>query len=162
MLRFMYAKVPSHLKEPLLKELRSLRLRSALKHFPALVLIFSAIVALFVIVKGHAIIQIFRDYIPSSTSNGRLIEITLVLIVAVTAAIMVYFLRLEYRECDCQKCLYCPKCNAVDKYDSGLCPICQSPLTERADFYFTTYKDEQKIIEQWGLQPTQEASQLDR
>src|SRR5262245_53402473 len=119
----MYAKVPSHLKEPLLKELRQLRLRSAFKHYPALVLIFSAIAALFVFIKGHAIIEMFRDEIPPSMSDGRLIAITLAVIVIVTAAVMVYFLRLEYRDCDCQECLYCPKCDVVDKYDSGCCAV---------------------------------------
>ena len=153
----MYAKVPNDLKEPLLKELRRLRLRSAFKHFPAVVLIFSAIAALFVFIKGYAIIGMFRDMIPPTISDRVLMATILGLIVAVTAVVMVCFMRQEYRSCDCQECLYCPKCDAVDKYDSGSCPVCQAPLTEKASFYFTTYKDEQKIIERWGLQPSKEA-----
>ena len=153
----MYAKVPGDLKEPLLRELRQLRLRSAFKHFPAVVLIFSAIPALFVFIKGHAILEMFRDEIPSTMSDGTLIAVVLGLIVTVTAVVIAYFLRLEYRDCDCQECLYCAKCDAVDKYDSGCCPVCQAPLTEKASFYFTTYIDEQKINERWGLQPTREA-----
>ena len=153
----MYAKVPSHLKEPLLTELRQLRLRSSLKHYPTVVLVFSLIAALFIFVKGHAFIEMFRDQIPATISDRTLITITLVVIVTLTAVVIAYFLRQEYRDCDCQECLYCPKCDAVDKYDSGRCPVCQAPLTERASFYFTTYKDEQKIIERWGLQPAKEA-----
>jgi uncharacterized paraquat-inducible protein A len=150
----MYAKVPEHLKDPLLRELRRLRLRSAFKHFPALVLICSSITALVIFAKGHAIIEMLRDYIPLNVPDATLAIIALGVIVAVTAAFLVFFLRQQYHECEYQECLFCPKCEAVDRYDSGCCPICQTPLTERASFYFTTYKDEQKIIERWGLQPS--------
>lgn len=152
----MYAKVPEDLKDPLLKELRQLRLKSAFKHYPALVLIFSTVAALLVFVKGHAIIRLFEEHIQFGISDGKLIVIALGVIVIITAGFLVFFLRQEYRDCECQECLYCPKCNAVDKYDDGCCPICQVPLTEKASFFFTTYKDEQEIIERWGLQPSRE------
>ncbi len=152
----MYVRVPEHLKEPLLRELRQLRLRSSFKHYPTLVLIFSCIAALFVFLKGHPIVHMFRDIIPTAVSDARLITLVLLAIVLTTAAIMVYFLRQVYKECECQECLYCPKCDAVDKYDSGICPICQAPLVNKDSFYFTTYKDEQKIIQKWGLHPSRE------
>src|SRR4051812_16382826 len=123
----MYVKVPDDLREPLLKELRQLRLRSAFKHFPALVIIFSSILVLAVFVKGHAIIQILRNSIPAGLSDKSLMIGGVLFIVTATAAILVFFLRQEYRECNCQGCSYCPKCNAVDRYDSG-CPICQVQL----------------------------------
>jgi len=143
----MYAKVPGHLKEPLLRELQQLRLRSIFKHYPALVLVFSGIAALFVFVKGYVIVLLFRDLIPSGLSDAKLIAFALLAIVLTTAAALVYFLRQEYKECECQECLYCPQCDAVDKYDSGECPICHTPLAHKESFCFTTYKDEQKIIE---------------
>ncbi len=149
----MYARIPSHLKEPLLKEMRQLRLRSAFRHFPALVLIFSAIVAFVIIVKGQAIIRILRDYLPASVSDATIVIVSLVMITVITAAVLAYFLTQEYKECDYQECLYCPKCDAVDNFDNGHCPICGTPLNEKDCFYFTTYKDEQKILEKWGLQP---------
>ena len=134
-----------------------MRLRSAVKHFPTLVLIFSGLAALALFAKGHAIIKVLQDYIPLRVSEGTLTASALGVIVIVTAAVLVIFLRQECRECECQDCLYCPKCDAVDKYDSGCCPVCQTLLTERASFYFTTYKDEQEIIERWGLRPCREA-----
>lgn len=149
----MYAKVPSDLKEPLLKEMRQLRIRSAFKHFPALVLIFSAIAALVIMVKGQAIIRIFRDYVPSSVSDTTLIIASLVVVTVIAAAVLAYFLSQEYKECDYQECLYCAKCDAVDNFDSGHCPICGAQLNERAWVYFTGYRDEQRILEKWGLQP---------
>lgn len=152
----MYAKVPGHLKDPLLRELRHLRLRSAFKHYPALVVIFSSVGALAVFVKEHAIVRLIRDIIPSAVSDGTLVSLTIAVIVLATAAVLIYFLRQQYKECDCQECLYCPECDAVDKYDSGECPICHRPLHQKEPFYYTSYKDEQKIIQKWGLLASRE------
>lgn len=152
----MCAKVPSHLKEPLLKELRRERLRSAFKHYPALVLIFSSVSALAVLVKEHAIVRLVRDIVPSFVSDGTLVAIVLAVIVLVTAVVLIYFLRQQCKECECQDCLYCPECDAVDKYDSGECPICHRRLHLTESFYCTTYKDEQKIIEKWRLPASRE------
>ncbi len=152
----MYAKVPSDVREPLLKELRQLRLRSAFKHYPALVLIFSSIAALALFVREHLIVRLIRDLLPANVSDRMLASIILAPIVLTTAAALVYFLWKEYKECDCQECLYCRECDAVDKYDDGECPICHAPLQEKQSFYFTTYKDEQKIIQRWGLQACRE------
>ncbi len=152
----MYAKIPPHLKEPLLRELRHLRLRSALKYYPALLLIFSGIAGLVIFVKGHALIRLIRDFVPAGFSDDLLITIAFAVIVLTTAAALIYFLRRDYEECECQECLYCPKCDAVDKYDTGECPICHTPLNEKESFYFTTYKDEQKIVERWGLHAARE------
>ncbi|HEU5125050.1 MAG TPA: hypothetical protein VFW05_13425 [Verrucomicrobiae bacterium] len=152
----MYAKVPPELKAPLLKELRQLRLRSTVRHFPALLLIFSLIITLLMIVKGHAVLEMFRDYLRMDLSDGKLIVVMLLLITSMTATVLVYFLRQDYRDCDCQECLYCADCNAVDKFDSGYCPVCRTPLTEKESFYFTTAKDEQKVLERWGLQASRD------
>ena len=150
----MYAKVPSHLKEPLLKELRQLRLRSAFGNFPGLLIICSAIVALFVFIKGHAIIDLFRDMIPSGVSDAKLITVGLILIGISTAFVLLLLLRHDYRECDYQECVYCVQCDAVDRFDAGVCPIRHTRLFEKASFFYTTYKDEQKVIERWGLHPS--------
>jgi hypothetical protein len=151
----MYAKVPPHLKEPLLKELKQLRFKSAVKYYPVLVLVFASIAALFAYVKGHAIFGLLEDYIPLSEPN--LIVVGLIAIVVLTAGALAYFLWQECRECACLEYLYCSKCDAVDSNDSGCCPVCQAPLTNKEPFYFTKYKDEEKIIERWGLQPSREA-----
>ena len=153
----MYARVPDTLKEPLLKQLRHLRLWIVCKNFPAVLLIFSAFAVLLVFVEGHAVLKMLRDFLPTALSDGKLIGIALGLIVTVTAAVMMYFLRQEYRDCDFEECLYCTKCDAVDKYDSGSCPVCQPPLREKAFFFFTTYKSEQKLLARWGLLPSRES-----
>jgi len=147
----LYARIPEDLKQPLLTELRSLKLRSSLKHFPALLGIFSAIAVFAVFVKGHAILRLFQDYLPPEISTTTLMLVVFGLTVIVTAVVLVYFLRQGYRECACQDCLYCSKCDAVDRYDTGHCPICQTPLNQTASFFFTTSKDEIKILERWGL-----------
>jgi hypothetical protein len=154
----MYFRVPADLQEPLLKELRQSRLKSAFKSYPLLVIIFSALVALFIFVEGHPFIHLLEKYIPSGISDERLIALTLGVIVAVTATALVFFLRQQYRDCKCQECLCCARCNAVDRFDDGNCPVCRAALTEKADFFFTTDKDEKKIIERWGLQPSRIAS----
>ena len=147
----MYARIPEDLKQPLLTELRSLKLRSSVKHFPALLIIFSAIAGLAVFVKGYAILRLLQDYLPTEISPTTLALVVLGLTVIFTAAVLVYFLRQAYKDCSYQDCLYCSTCDAVDRYDTGHCPICQTPLTQTASFFFTTAKDEIKILERWGL-----------
>jgi hypothetical protein len=133
-----------------------LRLRTSLQHYPAVVLIFSVVAALVFLVKGHAILLLIRNIVPSSVSDAKLISVAIVVIVLTTGAVLAYFLRQQYKECDCQECLYCQQCDAVDKYDSGTCPVCLSPLTNKESFYYTSFKDEQKVLERWGLRPTRE------
>jgi hypothetical protein len=153
----MYVKVPEHLKTPILAELKQLKLRSSLKYFPVLVLIFSAIVALIVLVKGFGLLRMLIEYANLDISNTKFIIISLSVIVCGTTAVLAFFLWQGYRDCDCQECLYCSRCDAVDKYDDGVCPVCKQGLTEKASFFFTTAKDEQKIIERWGLHRCRDA-----
>lgn len=157
----MYAKVPSHLKEPLLAELRSQRFRSALKYYPVAVLFFAALAALVVFVKANLFFPLIRRIIPSNMSDGQLATIIFGVVVVAAVFVAGFFSWQLYKECDCQECLYCRECDAVDKYDSGECPICHTPLTEKDSFYYTTYKDEKKILERWGLRATRERSGSD-
>ncbi len=148
----MYAKIPEAIREPLLKELKAVRLRSAIRNYPAVVLIFSALATLIVVVKGHALIELLRDIIPSEFSDGMLMTAGLAIIVAATTAVLWIFLRQEYRDCAYQECLYCRKCDGIDRYDYGSCPICEAPLVQKETFFYTTYKDEQKVLKRWGLE----------
>lgn len=153
----MYVQIPEHLREPILKEIKQLRFRSSLKYFPALVLTFSALAALVILLKFHWLAKLLRDTIPLQVSDATLFFITIGVIVLITTAVILIVLRQIYRDCECQDCFFCKKCDAVDKYDSGSCPICGTPLTEKVSLFYTSYEDEQKILEKWGLSACKEA-----
>jgi hypothetical protein len=153
----MYVRVPEDLNEPLMKELKQLRFRASLKYFPALVLIFSSVVILATFVKGHALIEILQQHFQQKVSTTALMVVVVGIIVVITASFLIFFLRQEYNACRCWEYLYCRKCDAADNYDNGHCPICSTPLTERASFYFMSYKEDRKIIERWGLHVCKEA-----
>jgi len=72
----MYVRVPEHLKTPLLAELKQLKLRSSLKYFPVLVLIFSAIVVLIVLVKGFGLLRMLSEYTNLDISSTKFIIIS--------------------------------------------------------------------------------------
>jgi hypothetical protein len=86
----MYVKVPEHLKTPLLAELRQLKLRSSVKYFPVLVLIFSAIVILIVLVKGFGLLRMLSEYTNLDISNTTFIIVSLSVIVCGTAGILAF------------------------------------------------------------------------
>jgi hypothetical protein len=146
----LYARIPDDIREPLLAELKGLKLRSLIKHFPAVLVIFSAIAAFAVMVKGHLILKLFEEYLPPQLSTTTFTLIVLGVTVLITASVLVHFFRQNYSECAFQECAYCSKCDAVDNFDTGHCPVCQDPPTQTASFYFTTAKDEIKILERWG------------
>jgi hypothetical protein len=147
----MYAKVPEDLKVPVLKELKQARLKSALKYFPALTVIFSILVALGVYFKGHLIIEMLLRHFQLRVSDTMLMIVGLGIVVVLTSGVLIFFLRQEYRECEYQELFYCQKCHVVDVYENGSCTLCQTRFTERASFIFTNYKNEERIIERWGL-----------
>ena len=109
----LYARVPGDIKAPLLTELRSLKLRSIIKPFPAVLVIFSAIAILAELVKDHAILKLFEDYLPPQMTTASVVVAAVVLTVVLTGAALVYFLRQEYKDCALQECLYFSKCDAV-------------------------------------------------
>ena len=153
----MYTRIPENLEEPLLKELRRMRLVSSIKYFPVVVLIFSALATLVVLTKGHAILEILREELPPNISDRTIVIFGLSGIVVVTAVACLFIMRSLYKDCRCQKCLYCAKCDAVDNFDSGSCPVCARPLTDQASFLFTTDKDELRILKRAGLFPSRDA-----
>lgn len=150
----MYVRVPEELKQPLLADLRRYRLRSALLYFPVLVLIFSAIALLVVIAKGHALMELLRDEISPNVADSSLLFWVAVATILLTIIALVFFLWQHNRDCDYQDCPYCAKCDALDPFDNGHCPVCSSTLSASASFYFTTDKDEIKILDRWGLKPS--------
>ena len=152
----MYVRVPEDLKEPLIKDLKRLRFIAALKYFPALVLIFSSIIALAAFVKGHALIEVLNQHFQQKISEAALVSIVIGAVVVITAGFLIFFLRQDYDACKLWDYFYCQKCDSVDNYDNGFCPICAAPLTEKASFYFMSYKEDRKIIERWGLHTCKE------
>ena len=158
----MYIRVPDALKEPILKEIKQSRIKSSLKHFPAVVLIFSAVAFLILIIYGHGIIDNIRNDLPADISKTVACLMIFFGIALLITPAMIFFLIKICRDCHIQKCLYCAKCDAVDSFDSGTCSYCHQPLTESAEFIFTTFKDELKILERHGLLPSRDISQSPR
>jgi hypothetical protein len=152
----MYIRIPDALKDQVLKEIKRSRIKSSLKHFPAVVLIFSAIAFLILAIYGHRIIENIRDDLSAGTSTTVAYLIIFLGIAALMTPAMIFFLIKVYRDCHIQKCLYCAKCDAVDSFDSGTCTFCNQPLTESADFIFTTFKDELAILKRHGLHPSRD------
>jgi hypothetical protein len=148
----MYAKVPEDLKPPLIKELKRSRRNCSLKYFPVLVVVFSFFFGMAAYSRGHAFFEIFRRRSDFNISDTTLVVFVIGLVVIATTAFLIFVLRLEYRNCKYQDFRYCGKCNIVDAFDYGLCPICNAPFSQEASFFFTHYKNEEKIIERWKFQ----------
>lgn len=147
----MYARIPDDLREPLIKELKQMRVRTAIKYYPLLVIIFSAMVVSVSFVKGHAFIHLLQNYLPRGISDSGFLTGIIIVIILITSGGLIYFLRQDYADCRCDEYLYCQNCDAVDNFESGCCPVCAATLKEKASFIFTTYKNEQEVIERWGL-----------
>jgi hypothetical protein len=156
----MYTKIPEHLKERLFKELKRARLRYVVILYPPLVLILSLLAAAYIFLHGHSIIWLIRKYVPANMSDREVILIGFAIIAVVTAGVAVWGQRQYYNWCNFEDYLYCPKCNAVDNYDNGACPVCQEKLIEKASFFYTTHKEELKIMEGFGLKPCRSAKTL--
>jgi hypothetical protein len=61
-----------------------------------------------------------------------------------------------YRECSIEHHRFCATCTAVDSDDEGYCPVCRKALLEEAGFFSTSYSDEKKLMERYGLLPYKE------
>jgi hypothetical protein len=147
----MYVQVPDHLKVPLLRELRQIRRRNAAKAFPLAVLFVAGLSALVLFVKGHLVIEVFRRVVDLNLSDRQIVIGLLAVSLCAGVIVGVLYAWQICRECRCEDCLYCFQCNAVDKYDSGSCPVCNKLLNERLACFYTTDKQEQKALERWGL-----------
>src|SRR4051812_2079258 len=125
----MYVRVPAHLQAPLLKELQQIRRRGALKAFPLAVLFMSVLAAVVFFVKGHLVIEAARRVLHLELSDREIIVGGLILSAVLGVVAAGFYVWQNCRECRFEECLYCSKCNAVDKYDDGWCPICRTELT---------------------------------
>ena len=153
----MYVKVPEDLKEPLLRELRQYRRQAYIKFFPIILLLFSGLGAFVVVAKGHYLIELILENFSISVSTTTLMLAIFGVVVVLMIPFLIFILRKDYQRCQLQECPYCPKCNAVDSFDSGVCLVCQAQLTEKAPFLFTTDRDEEKIIKRRGLEPSRDS-----
>ena len=153
----MYVRVPVELQESLLREVRRLRLRSSVLYFPVLLLIFSGIAGGVVFLKGHAIVELLRRLLGDILSEETFWLLMIGAVILCVAGGLVYFLHQMYRECSIEDHRFCASCNAVDSDDEGCCPVCHMALSEEAGFFSTSYSDEKKLIERYGLVPYKEA-----
>jgi RNA polymerase subunit RPABC4/transcription elongation factor Spt4 len=157
----MYARVPENLKIPLAQEIKKRRLQNSILYFPILVLIFSSLALLAIFVKGHELFSLLEGL----TEHNPITDVSPVILVGVVIGAVSIFifviLWMVYSKEAIQEYFFCSKCNAVDSYENGYCPICRSPLSQKEWFIFTTAKDEQKIIESRGLRACFESPCID-
>ena len=152
----MYVRVPENIEDYLLRDLKRTRVRSIIKLLPVLILILAIAVPLIVFLKGHHLIKaILRMASIETTDTG--IFIATCVICFIPAMLIRYFtLRATIKECVCHEYPYCEPCNAVDRYDEGKCPLCQTALKTKSRFFYTTDKQEFKVLTKWGLQPVKQ------
>ena len=141
----MCVRVPDEMQEMLLREVRQLRLRSSLVYFPVLLLIFSALAAGVVFLKGHAFVEMLQRLLGEAVSEQSFWLILAGMLVVFVAAGLVFFLRQMYRECRIERHRFCASCTAVDSDDEGNCPVCRRELSQEAGFFSTAYSDEKKL-----------------
>ena len=151
----MYFRVPTELQETFLREVRRLRLRSSVLRFPFLLLLFSA--AGLVLLQGDSWLGLPRRLFGDNLSDQALRLLMIGTIMLCVAGALIYLLRQIYRKCGIQHHRFCAPCNAVDSDDKGYCPVCRMVLSEEGGFFFTSYSDEKKLIERYGLLPSKEA-----
>jgi len=152
-----YVRVPVELQESLLREVRRSRLRSSILYFPVLLLVFSAIAAGIVLLKGHALVELLRSLLGDLLSESAFLLLMIGGVILCVSGGLVFFLHQIYRECSIEHHRFCAACNAVDSDDEGCCPVCGKVLSEEAGFFFTSYSDEKKLIQRYGLLPYTEA-----
>ncbi len=153
----MYFRVPTELQETFLREARRLRLRSSVLRFPFLLLLFSAATAGLVLLKGDSWLGLRRQLLGDNLSDQAFRLLMVGTVVLCVAGSLVYLLRQIYRKCSIEHHRFCAPCNAVDSDDNGYCPVCRMVLSEEGGFFFTSYSNEKKLIEQYGLLPSKEA-----
>jgi hypothetical protein len=157
----MYVRVPESIEEHLLRELQRTRVRSIIKLLPVLILILAIALPLIVFLKGLHFIKAILEMASIETTDLRIFIATFVLCFAPAMLILYFTLRGAIKECVCHEYLYCEPCNAVDRYDEGKCPLCQTALRTKYRFFYTTDKQESKILTKWGLQPVKQSSARD-
>jgi hypothetical protein len=156
----MYVRVPEEMQASLLREVRRLRLRSSVVHFPALLLILSAIAYGLLFFEGHAVVRLLRRIVGDALSEDSFWLLLVAVMVLVVAGGTVYILRQMYRDCRIEYHCYCPACQAVDSDDEGECPRCHRALSEKAAFFSTSYSDEEKMLGRYGLLEYTDASPI--
>ena len=144
----------------LILNLKRLRVKWAIIYFPICLVVFSAILTLVVWVKGHFFIEILEEILGATVSHQQFVIGLIGLLVLITAAALIYFIKQDYLDCRCHDYHFCPTCNAVDNYDEGVCHICAATLTDKASFFYTTDKKEIAALQRIGLPIFKEAKQL--
>ena len=147
----MYARVPDELRPALIQNLKRKRLKSAIIQYPICLLIFSAGLTAIIWIKGHFLLELLEEIIREKVSHTQFVAGVIGLIAIVTAISLIYLLKENYLQCRCHAYHFCPDCITVDNYDEGNCHVCGKLLTEKADFFYTTDKDEIASIKRIGL-----------
>jgi hypothetical protein len=144
-------RVPDELQPLLLREVRRKRVNSFLINFPVLLLIFSGLAGILVSLKGHGLMELFRDVLGDAVSDEDFWWLAVGVLVLCVAVGLLLLFRQMYRECRIERHLCCKRCLVVDEDDTGCCPTCHQPLAESAGFFSTYYAEEQKLAERYGL-----------
>ena len=151
----MYVRVPDEDKKRLLDELKHDQFYSLLIYYPIIVLLFSGLFFLASFVKGHFLFDFLERN--SNLSKSQILVGLMIAVVLFTAVFMLVMFWQVYKRVKFESYLYCRICNAVDNYEDGICPVCESPLQEKAAFIAVYDKGQIKIINRFGLKACREA-----
>lgn len=154
----MYARLTPDLQQPLERKVRSLRITSALKHYPIVVVLFGACAVLFVFTKAHGLVRLLTDALDGHFTEREVITGIVFSVTVAIAAALIVLLRGMIQAPVFEQHYFCGPCNAVDKDDDGICPFCNQPLKNKETFFFTLYDDEIQLADSFGLTPANEIS----
>jgi hypothetical protein len=150
----MRARVPNEMKALVLERLKHMKFWSMVKWFPVVVILFWALFALAVFVKGHEFIYLMERH--TDLSEKQILMWCLALVGVFTIGFIIYILWFLFRMLKYEDHFYCKTCDAVDNEDEGRCPVCGSDLQERATFICTYDSDEMKLLQNLGLKACKE------
>ena len=138
-------------------KVRRIRIGSAIKHYPIAVVIFSACGVLYLLTKGHGIVRLIVEALDSRFTEHQVIAGIAVAVTFAVSAFLIYVLRGMIQAPVFEEHYFCGPCNAVDKDDDAICPLCHQALKSKATFFFTLYDDEIQLADAFGLTPSNEA-----
>ena len=133
--------------------MRRSRLRSSVLYFPVLLLIFVAIGAGVIFIRGHLELQFLQRVLGEMVSERAVSLVLWGVVLIVGTGSLLFLLWQRYQECRIEKYLFCETCKAVDTDETGHCPVCSNPLSDAAGFFYTSDSDEEKLLKRRGLQP---------
>ncbi|HWA27584.1 MAG TPA: hypothetical protein VG734_18150 [Lacunisphaera sp.] len=140
------------------KEIRRVRLISAIRLFLPAVLLFAVVAYLGIAWKGHAVLHLVFQLVGAEVPEGRLLTLIFYSLIVISSLGTFLLFRHIVRKPLFQDFPYCRRCDAFDFDETGHCAACGSILNDKASFFFLEYDDERKTLASFGLVETKRTS----